>query len=29
VKVERSWEFIAPGVMMVVYAALLGYSIYG
>jgi hypothetical protein len=28
VKVEKSREFIAPGVFMVVYACLLAYSIY-
>jgi hypothetical protein len=29
VKVERSWEFIVPGLLMVIYACLLIYSIYG
>jgi len=29
VKVEKSREFIVPGVMMVVYACLLAYSIHG
>lgn len=28
VKVERSWEFIVPGVLMVVYALLLAFHIY-
>jgi hypothetical protein len=28
VKVEKSWEFIVPGLMMVIYACLLAYSIY-